>query len=106
MYRIALNVAISFYRKEKKAAPVVFLSESNAAMEQSNDSVNEIDENFLLLQQFINQLLELDRALILLYLDSKSHNEIAEILGISETNVGTKISRIKEKLKQKFLNNK
>ena len=56
----------------------------------------------MLLQQFINELKELDRALMLLYLEEKSQKEISEILGLSESNIGTKINRIKEKLKQRF----
>ncbi len=62
----------------------------------------EKDANIDLLYSFINELKELDKALMLLYLDKKSHKEMSEIIGISETNVATKISRIKEKLKQKF----
>ena len=58
--------------------------------------------NISLLQHFINELKELDRALMILYLEENSYREIADILGISESNVATKISRIKEKLKQKF----
>jgi DNA-directed RNA polymerase specialized sigma24 family protein len=79
MYRIALNVV----------------------EDKSNDN-KEMDENIKQLQTFINELKELDKALMLLYLESKSYNEIAEILGISETNVATKISRIKNNLKEKF----
>jgi RNA polymerase sigma factor (sigma-70 family) len=56
----------------------------------------------MLLQQFISELKELDKALILLYLDEKSYKEISEIIGISETNAGAKIYRIKEALKTKF----
>jgi RNA polymerase sigma-70 factor (ECF subfamily) len=55
-----------------------------------------------LLYQFINELDELNKALMLLYLDNKTHKEMAEVLGITETNVATKIGRIKEKLKIKF----
>jgi RNA polymerase sigma factor (sigma-70 family) len=69
--------------------------------DKSNDN-KEMDENIKQLQTFINELKELDKALMLLYLESKSYNEIAEILGISETNVATKISRIKNNLKEKF----
>ena len=50
----------------------------------------------------ITGLKELDRALILLYLEEKTYAEIAEIIGISETNTATRLSRIKEKLKQYF----
>jgi RNA polymerase sigma factor (sigma-70 family) len=103
MYRIALNVAISFYRKERRRiASESPLTESmtDIAGEESN---SELESNINLLQQFINELNELEKALMILYLESKSYKEIAEILGISETNVATKISRVKNQLKQKFL---
>jgi RNA polymerase sigma factor (sigma-70 family) len=100
MYRVALNVAISFYRKEKRSVPVVAIDEETDMADP--DQGNQQEENIRLLQSFIRELKELDRALILLYLESKPHKEIAEILGISETNVATKIARIRETLKQKF----
>ena len=70
--------------------------------------LNEISENekysggIDYFKQFINELKELDRALMILYLEERSYKEIAEVLGITETNVATKINRIKDKLKQKF----
>lgn len=102
MYRVALNVAISFYRKEKRSGDVISLSTHTAEIEMKEDDTNEHETNILLLQQFINELKPLDRALMILYLESKSYGEIAEILGITETNVATKINRIKNNLKQKF----
>jgi RNA polymerase sigma factor (sigma-70 family) len=100
MYRIALNVAISFYRSEVRRT---------RHTEPARDSVLEIaaaasesatpDGEFQLLQNLMQQLGELDRALLILYLDENRYDTIAEILGISETNVGTKISRIKQKLR-------
>ncbi|MES1214466.1 MAG: sigma-70 family RNA polymerase sigma factor [Bacteroidota bacterium] len=102
MYRVALNVAISFYRKKNKSANVVSITDQFPEMEdKAGDSII-AEENINRLQQFINELKELDRALMLLYLEEKSYAEIAEILGISETNVATKINRIKGKLKEKF----
>ncbi|MDQ6761173.1 MAG: sigma-70 family RNA polymerase sigma factor [Bacteroidota bacterium] len=101
MYRVALNVAISFYRKENKRQTIT-LNEHVLNIEDKVSSLTESEENINLLQKFINELKELDRALIILYLEEKTYNEIAEILGISETNVATRISRCKEKLKQKF----
>jgi RNA polymerase sigma factor (sigma-70 family) len=104
MYRIALNVAISFYRKERKRiASESSLTESMAEIAQEDDN-GELESNINLLQQFINQLTELNKALMILYLESKSYKEMADILGITETNVATKISRIKDQLKQKFSN--
>lgn len=102
MYRVALNVAISFYRKEKKSETVIAITENEVAIEDKNDGSYELEENINLLQQFISELKELDKALMILYLESKSYAEIAEILGITETNTATRISRIKDKLKQKF----
>jgi RNA polymerase sigma factor (sigma-70 family) len=102
MYRVALNVAISFYRKEKKTAPRVALTDGHIEIEDSSNHSSEMEENLGLLQQFIKELKELDRALMLLYLEEKSYHEIADIIGITETNVATKINRIKEKLKQQF----
>ncbi|MEO5943768.1 MAG: sigma-70 family RNA polymerase sigma factor [Ferruginibacter sp.] len=105
MYRIALNVAISFYRKEKRTAIRIPFDDVFDVADKSDEN-KEMDENIKQLQTFINELKELDKALMLLYLESKSYNEISEILGISETNVATKISRIKNNLKEKFTTKK
>ncbi len=102
MYRIALNVAISFYRKTSKTAKTVLLEETTHDREDRKDGSYETEENINRLQAFIRELKELDKALMILYLEEKGHKEIAEILGITETNVATKLSRIKEKLKQQF----
>jgi RNA polymerase sigma-70 factor (ECF subfamily) len=100
VYRIALNVAISFYRKSKKEITTPLTDNIIALV--IDDEPGELEENVQLLYQFINELDELNKALMLLYLDNKTHKEIAEVLGITETNVATKIGRIKEKLKLKF----
>ena len=60
---------------------------------------SENERQLYLLEQFISELKEIDKALMILYLEDKSHTEIAEILGMSVSNVGTKIGRIKVKLK-------
>ncbi|SFE64962.1 RNA polymerase sigma-70 factor, ECF subfamily [Thermophagus xiamenensis] len=104
MYRIALNVAISFYRKEKKWLVIndFYNQDSIYTIEDQNDNKTELDQNIKLLQEYINKLNELNKALMLLYLEEKTYDEIAEILGISKTNVATKISRLKLKLKKEF----
>jgi len=103
MFRIALNVAISFYRKEKKSMDTVFIGDH--LIEVADEHFDEgLEHNLNALQQFINELKELDRALMILYLEEKSHKEMAEIIGISTTNVATKIGRIKEQLKERFNN--
>ncbi|HEV7621828.1 MAG TPA: sigma-70 family RNA polymerase sigma factor, partial [Flavisolibacter sp.] len=101
MYRVALNVAISFYRKVRAGGHTIHIEEHVFEIEDYSSSA-EMEENIKLLEQFIKAFKELDRALILLYLEGKPYKEIAEILGISETNVATRINRIKDKLKQKF----
>lgn len=102
LYRISLNVAISFYRKnEVRKNKNVPLNEQITEIQEviKSEKVQQLN----LLEQFINELKEVDKALMLLYLEEKSYKEISEILGISETNVATKIGRIKRSLKQKFL---
>jgi RNA polymerase sigma factor (sigma-70 family) len=104
MYRIALNVAISFYRQEKKFKNHNSISEGLIVFEDDSEAKNEAENNLRLLQNFINELKEIDKAIILLYLDDKSHKEIAEITGFTETNVATRINRIKDKLRTNFSN--
>ncbi|MES2108380.1 MAG: sigma-70 family RNA polymerase sigma factor [Bacteroidota bacterium] len=102
MYRVALNVAIASYRKEKRQNEIIApMPESVIALADENIST-EREDDLNLLQKFISELKELDRALMLLYLEERSGKEMAEILGLSETNIRTKINRIKEQLKQKF----
>lgn len=101
LYRICLNTAISFYRKNnmrvKNTAP---LDEQNSNIRLNDNPADA--EDILLLKQFIDELNDIDKALMLLYLEDRSHSEIADVLGISQSNVGTKIGRIKEKLKKQF----
>jgi RNA polymerase sigma factor (sigma-70 family) len=97
-YRVALNVAISFYRHEARR-PRASLPDEQALLEVTNDADARQDD-LRMLDDFIRQLNELDRALVLLYLDGNRYDTIAEILGISETNVGTKIARVKHKLRR------
>ena len=101
LYRISLNVAISFYRKNTtRANKYTVLNEQTAQIPTEDKTENEQQLN--LLEQFISELKEIDKALMILYLEDKSHAEIAEILGMSVSNVGTKIGRIKDKLKTRF----
>jgi RNA polymerase sigma-70 factor (ECF subfamily) len=101
LYRIALNVAISFYRKQStRANKYTVLNEQTAQIPMDEKKEDELQLS--LLEQFINELKEIDKALMILYLEDKGHAEIADILGISISNVGTKIGRIKDKLKTRF----
>ncbi len=104
IYRVALNTAFLFHRNESKHKEnkesvdklVFFVADTSEASEQ--------EERIAKLYRFIDTLDELNKALMLLYLEDRKHKEIAEILGITETNVGTKINRIKNKLKDYFQN--
>lgn len=101
LYRIALNVAISFYRKNTARQPInVSLGSQILPIQQIE--TNEKEQQLNLLEQFISELNNLDKALMLLYLEDKNQSEISEILGLTVTNIGTKVGRIKEKLKKRF----
>lgn len=99
MYRIAMNVAISFYRREARKRRMDRPGQSVIELMPAREEV-EPDESAARVRELIEKLGPLDRALMLLYLDDYSYAEIAHTLGISESNVGTKIGRIKERLKR------
>jgi RNA polymerase sigma factor (sigma-70 family) len=105
IYRIALNTAISYYRNDSKHKYKKVPIDTSVISLSNFEYVAEQDEKIVMLYQFIENLKEMDKALILLYLDDNKYKDIAEILGISEINVATKISRIKKILKDKFCNN-
>jgi RNA polymerase sigma-70 factor (ECF subfamily) len=100
MYRVALNVAISFYRRESTRAKHV-ISDDERLLNAIDESANQ-SEGLRLLYEFIATLDPMNKALILLYLDGNNYQEIAGVLGISESNVATKISRLKKTMKQEF----
>ena len=101
IYRISLNVAISFYRKTyKKNTLSQSLSDEVIFMDDGENI--DLEDNIKALYHFISELDELNKALMLLYLDNYGYEEIADTLGISKTNVATKISRIKDHLKTRF----
>jgi len=103
IYRISLNVAISFLRKEKSRKQYVTQADQSIIERFEDQSESDhLEANIKRLYHFINQFDKLSCALMILYLDDHPYKEIAEILGISETNVATKISRIKQQLKREF----
>ncbi len=101
LYRIALNVAISFYRKNT-ARQAINVSLGSHILPIQQLETNEKEQQLNLLEQFISELNNLDKAVMLLYLEDKSQADISEILGLTVTNVATKVGRIKERLKNKF----
>ncbi|WP_457098041.1 RNA polymerase sigma factor [Lysobacter sp. P5_B9] len=99
MYRIALNVAISQLRSNRhRQQQSVPLDESLHDI-PGDGGDHESDQHLRLLHRFIVRQDPLNRALLLLYLEDRSHREIADILGISEGNVATKISRLKQRIR-------
>ncbi len=100
MYRIALNVAISFYRRENTRTRHV-LSDDEKVLNAVDETENRSAE-VQALYEFIDGLEPLNKALILLYLDGNSYSEIADVVGITETNVATKISRLRQTMREEF----
>ena len=97
MYRVALNVAIYQLKVSKKKILTVPIEQQNYNYQEDNNSA--MEEKWKLFRKQIEGLNLLDKAIVTLYLDDKSYDEIADVIGISSSNVGTKLSRIKEKLK-------
>lgn len=97
VYRVAINVSISMMRKENRMSyiPIDETFVDNQVFDEEI-RLEEVKE----LYETIKRLDAEEQTLVFLYLDSKSYKEIAEILGISVTNVGTKLQRVKMKLKK------
>jgi len=96
IYRIAINNAITRLRKETKKEK--FTDLNNEAL-NVRDEETVIDEKAARMYEAIKKLTEIERALCMLYLENCSYKEIAEVLGLSETNVGFKLNKLKSKLK-------
>ncbi|NQU84772.1 MAG: sigma-70 family RNA polymerase sigma factor [Mariniphaga sp.] len=97
MYRVSLNTAISTIRKAKNNITHVELDKVHGL---SSEPEKDIDADVKLLYQAIARLGKIDKAIILLYLEEKSYDEIADILGISNSNAGVRINRAKSKLEK------
>ena len=98
MYRIALNTAISGYRKQTRLVRTEDLRERHLNI--SDAGTDDYDENFQKLQWAIRQLTEIERAMIMMALEEIPYEEIAETIGITQNNVRVRMNRIREKLKK------
>ena len=96
VYRVTLNVCLSHSKKLKRKPDTIPLDYGISKAEESNPEQEQIEKLYF----GIRQLKESDRAIILLYLEDKSYKEMSDILGITVSNVGVKVNRLKEKLKQ------
>ena len=101
MYRVAMNVAIYHLKIAKRKVTTVPLDEQFLNFREMDN--NETEERWQTFKKHMETLNLLDKGIVILYLDSKSHEEIAEITGISVSNVGTRLSRIKERIRQQIL---
>lgn len=102
MYRVALNTALVYINQKKKRIQQSEIKEEIHGKADEIDTSNE--KKIELLYKAIKKLKDLDRAIVALHLDGKNYTEIAELVGITETNVGTKLGRIRLKLKKLLKN--
>lgn len=103
MYRVAMNTAITHLKKKKRRPDVLPIAE---VLIKQIDSIDDVyEERLRLLYKHLHHLNTLDKGLIFLLLEGKSYNEIALITGLQVSNVGTRISRIKKKLKTNMTKN-
>ena len=102
MYRVALNTAITLYRKKKRGIQTQDYDSVHfrIKVEEYND---ETEQQLSLLYNAVKELNDIDKALVFLYLEDKNYKEISETMGISEVNARVKMNRVKTKLK-KILN--
>lgn len=99
MYRVALNTAITLYRKSKRNIKAQNYDKISFKIEYK-DYDPTADRQIKLLYDAVKQLNDIDKALVFLYLEDKSYEEIADTLGISNVNARVRMSRIKDKLKR------
>jgi len=96
IYRIALNASITHLRKEKRKGSQLAVTEELLDKEETNDNLQE--ERFETMYAYLKKLNEVEKGIIFLYLEGKSYDEIAAITGFTASNVGTRLSRIKQKI--------
>lgn len=99
LYRIALNTAISGMRRKKNHMVYMEPGQFGTSIRDESDSA-ETEEKLALLYQAIRQLSELERAMIMLYLEDKSYEEMEDILGVNQNSLRVKMNRAKEKLRK------
>jgi RNA polymerase sigma-70 factor (ECF subfamily) len=98
MYRIALNTAISGYRRQTRHIKTEDLKDAHFNISENRG--DEQEEEFQKLQVAIRQLSEIERAMIMMALEEIPYEEIAETIGITQNNVRVRMNRIREKLRK------
>ena len=97
LYRVALNTAITFYRKEKRQVETTQMQEHTSLAAANNQAE---EEQLTAMYILINELSGIDKALVMLYMEDYSYAEIGEVMGITANNVAVKMNRIKLKMKE------
>ena len=101
MYRVALNVAINFRRRQRRwEKETVSLADMGAEVAAVGSDASTKLQQLRELRDILEQQSDADRAILLLYLEGHSYREIGDVLGIRESNVGTRLNRLKESLRQ------
>ncbi|HKL32006.1 MAG TPA: sigma-70 family RNA polymerase sigma factor [Tangfeifania sp.] len=103
MYRVALNTAITSFKKSKRRPDQSSLTYENFQLEDEGYDT-ETEENIKMLHAAVSQLTGVEKSIILLYLENRKYEEIAEITGITQNYVRVKMNRIKKKLKKLMVN--
>jgi RNA polymerase sigma-70 factor (ECF subfamily) len=99
IYRLSLNICLTLIKKKKKTRQY-FNNDAVNQYEEGEENSAFSNENLNFLYEAIKRLSEIDRAIILLYLEEKPNKEIAEIIGTTPNNIGVRVNRIKERLKK------
>ena len=99
IYRLSLNICLTLIKKKKRNRQH-HTSDYQIQTEAIEDELTFSDQSLNLLYEAIKQLSEIDRAVILLYLEEKPNKEIADIIGTTPNNIGVRVNRIKERLKK------
>lgn len=97
MYRVALNTSIAYVNREKRIATTAAIDFQIESLTEDHDPI--FEHQLELLYKRINHLNIIEKGLILLFLEGKTYEEMATITGFTTTNVGTRLGRIKQKLK-------
>lgn len=100
MYRVAMNTAIYFLRRNQRRPSVESIREELLEIPEPDDT--SMEDRFRTLHEHIKGLNLLERGIVMLYLEGRSYEEIASLIGISAGNVGTRLSRIRERLKKEI----
>jgi RNA polymerase sigma factor (sigma-70 family) len=97
LYRVALNTAITMFKKERKHSELKKTPYDHHPVEYPNEH----DQQYLAMIKAVQQLTDIEKALVMLYFEDYTHDEIAAVLGTTANNVAVKMNRVKAKLRER-----